>query len=124
MANPRKTSRQNRSPGTRSGCLRSVRITRSVRKDAVRRISIRVHGSIRRLNKAFATTPDTPQRVAAPITARYPRSRSRNEGVHREEESGEHVRSRRFAEGHHAAGGIGDAGGGAGGQTGDEAVPR
>jgi len=45
-------------------------MTRSVAKDAVSRISINVHGSMRRLKRLFATTPDTPQSVAAPMTAR------------------------------------------------------
>src|SRR2546430_8147523 len=52
-------------------------MTSSVRKDPVRRISSRVHGSICRLNRVFATTPETPQRVAAPMTAACPRSRLR-----------------------------------------------
>src|SRR2546428_2673100 len=53
-------------------------MTSSVRKDAVSRISTSVHGSMRRLNRTFATTPEIPQRVAAAMTATYPRNRSFN----------------------------------------------
>src|SRR2546428_8980569 len=53
-------------------------MTSSIRKDAVSRISTSVQGSRWRLNRVFATTPETPQRVAAPMTATDPRNRSFN----------------------------------------------